>query len=512
MAENNKTVLRCPHCGGSNISPDEKSGQLKCHSCKQLIDAKTANKEGGVGSLVGKVVGEGAKNIVPDEKVILTLKCSSCGAEVVMDARESMTMNCPWCRHLLSMTDKIQNGAVPDLVLPFKISREEAFKKMEEFLSDRRSFANPELVRNFNVENIRGVFLPYVVVDMLVDAKLSGMGEQLVRAYTVGSGDNEETRYDANLYRIERSFELEVDDLTIEASSSRLNHDRRVNTNNIISAIMPFDTENAVAWDPRYLRGYTSERRDLNIDELDRKAKNQTEDIMKYRIMDSIIQYDRGVCWDIMRLNQKGVKWQTAYLPVWLFSVGVKKGDRTILHYIAVNARTGETHGSVPVDMNKIIKLILGVPLALMLLNLIQSFFELYVFGFKASFALLFRPLVPIISIIWMMVTGIISIIKWRKYGDFDVRHDFETETRAKIDKLEESDELVEALHGLKNSQMRNRNDNKKTDVDGSKKRTIDGRNNSSHNLTILIIVGVIFFMMFILPFLVFMSVLLASY
>ena len=140
MAENNKTVLRCPHCGGSNISPDEKSGQLKCHSCKQLIDAKTANKEGGVGSLVGKVVGEGAKNIVPDEKVILTLKCSSCGAEVVMDARESMTMNCPWCRHLLSMTDKIQNGAVPDLVLPFKISREEAFKKMEEFLSDRRSF------------------------------------------------------------------------------------------------------------------------------------------------------------------------------------------------------------------------------------------------------------------------------------------------------------------------------------------------------------------------------------
>ena len=110
------------------------------------------------------------------------------------------------------------------------------------------------------------------------------------------------------------------------------------------------------------------------------------------------------------------------------------------------------------------------------------------------------------------MMTGIISIVKWRKYGDFDVRHDFETETRAKIDKLEESDELVEALHGLKNSQMRNRNDNKKTDVDGSKKRTIDGRNNSNHNLTILIIVGVIFFMMFILPFLVFMSVLLASY
>ena len=512
MAESNKTVLRCPHCGGSNISPDEKSGQLKCRSCKQLIDAKTANKGGGVDTLVGKVIGEGAKNIIPDENVILTLKCSSCGAEVVMDARESMTMNCPWCRHLLSMTDKIQNGAVPDLVLPFKIPREEAFEKMKMFLEDRHSFANSELVRNFKIENIRGVFLPYVIVDMLVDAKLSGMGEQLTRTYTVGSGDDKEIRYDADLYRVERTFELEVDDLTIEASSKRLNHDRRVNTNNIISSIMPFDTENAVEWDPRYLRGYTSERRDLNIDELDRKAKNQTEDIMKYRIMDSITQYDRGVCWDIVRLNQKGVKWKTAYLPVWLFSIGVKKGDRTVLHYIAVNARTGETHGSVPVDLNKIIKLILSVPLALLLLNLVQMFFELYVFGFKASLAVLFRPLVPIISLVWVLVTGIISIYKWRSYGDFYVRHDFEIETRARIDKLTESDELVESLHGLRNRYMRNRNDNKKSDIDGSNKRIIDGRTgHNNDNLALWIIVGMVILPVIMMP-IIFLMVMFFSF
>ena len=507
MASKNGLV-RCPNCGSSYIKQDTEAGKLRCENCRTLFEGELANKAGGIRGHKGEDCGLGAEDLIPGKDVVVTMACPSCGAQVVVNTDEATSVKCHWCRHVLSINEQVSNGAVPDLVLPFKISKRKAQAAITDYISNHVTVVNKDFKDNYKPELVCGVYFPYMIVDVNSKANMSGYAERS----SDGKNLPKNGVWLADVYSVVRNFDLLVDDLTVESSSRRLNQDTMINANYVINTIMPFDTENAVAWDPRYLRGYTSERRDLNIDELDRKAKNQTEDIMKYRIMDSIIQYDRGVCWDIMRLNQKGVKWQTAYLPVWLFSVGVKKGDRTILHYIAVNARTGETHGSVPVDMNKIIKLILGVPLALMLLNLIQSFFELYMFGFKASFALLFRPLVPIISIIWMMMTGIISIVKWRKYGDFDVRHDFETETRAKIDKLEESDELVEALHGLKNSQMRNRNDNKKTDVDGSKKRTIDGRNNSNHNLTILIIVGVIFFMMFILPFLVFMSVLLASY
>ena len=35
--------------------------------------------------------------------------------------------------------------------------------------------------------------------------------------------------------------------------------------NNIINAIMPFDTENCVKWDSNYLKGFSSEKRDVNI-------------------------------------------------------------------------------------------------------------------------------------------------------------------------------------------------------------------------------------------------------
>lgn len=501
MATKNKTVLRCPHCGASNIEPDGKEGKLKCHSCMQVLDAKSANASGNVEKLTGKVIGEGAQNIIPDEDVILTLKCSSCGAEVVINTEEAMTASCPWCRHMLSVTEKLPNGAVPDLVLPFKLSRKDAFEKMRDFLRDRTEHANLQMISEFKEENIRGVFLPYVVIDMRVNAQMSGMGEELVRRYTVGSGDDQETRYDANLYKIERNFELEVDDLTIEASSDKLNHDRKRSTNNVISAIMPFDTENAVDWDPRYLRGYTSERRDLNIAELDRKAKNQTEDILKYQLSSTVKKYDRGICWDIVRLEQKGVQWKTAYLPVWLFSVvEVNKNGAPLKHYIAVNARTGETMGSVPIDKKQLLINTFGWPLLVFLVSRVLSSFKLSS-PLLEGLSELFSSFGVFFIIGWIIGYGIYALMCVSKYRSTMARHNFESETRAKICNLKSEDELVEYLHGLRNSQIRDRNDNLKSDVDNSGKKYVDQTaEQARRQKTILYIVLGIMVGMFAMP------------
>lgn len=495
MATKNKTVLRCPHCGASNIEPDGKEGKLKCHSCKQVLDAKTANASGNVEKLTGKIIGEGAQNIIPDEDVILTLKCSSCGAEVVINTDEAMTASCPWCRHMLSVTEKLPNGAVPDLILPFKLSRKDAFRKMCEFLKDKTEHAKLQMISEFKEENVRGVFLPYVVIDMRVNAQMSGVGEELVRRYTVGSGDDQETRYDANLYKVERDFELEVDDLTIEASSDKLNHDRKTTTNNVISAIMPFDTENAVDWDPRYLRGYTSEKRDLNIAELDRKAKNQTEDILKYNLRSTVSKYNRGICWDIVRLEQKGVQWKTAYLPVWLFSVvEVNKNGAPLKHYIAVNARTGETMGSVPIDKKQLLLNTFGWPLLVLLIIRTLSLIEKSILG-VAAFSTIYSVIGILFIIGWTIGYGIYALICMRKYRSVTARHNFEAETRAKICNLSSNDELIEYLHGLRNSQIHNRNDNLKSDVDNSGKKYVDQTEAQARQQRIIlfVVLGIIF-------------------
>ena len=51
----------------------------------------------------------------------------------------------------------------------------------------------------------------------------------------------------------------------------------------------------------------------------------------------------------------KGQQWKAAYLPVWLYSYQQVSGTKKVLHYVAVNARTKETMGSVPIHMPKLI-------------------------------------------------------------------------------------------------------------------------------------------------------------
>ena len=66
--------------------------------------------------------------------------------------------------------------------------------------------------------------------------------------------------------------------------------------------------------------------------------------------------YDRGVRWDQEHLDVVGERWLTAYLPVWLYSYHEKRaGGKEFLHYVAVNARTGETMGSVPLNQPKLL-------------------------------------------------------------------------------------------------------------------------------------------------------------
>ena len=63
-------------------------------------------------------------------------------------------------------------------------------------------------------------------------------------------------------------MDFTVDDLPLESSRERGNLDTRINTNNIINTILPFDTKNAVKWNASYLTGCTSEKRDLDVEHL----------------------------------------------------------------------------------------------------------------------------------------------------------------------------------------------------------------------------------------------------
>jgi hypothetical protein len=345
-------ITRCPSCGATDVQLRPSAGTLICLFCRHEWSEARLDEHvetGDIGSLRGVHIGSGAAAIDDAAATLMTLKCGGCGAEVVINLTEQVASRCHWCRHTLTINEQIPNGAVPDAVLPFSVTHEQAVAAIRAFAGKRRTFADRAFVRDFTPENVVGVYMPYMVIDANASASVTGFGEIETRRYTRGSGDDKETYYDADIYAVERHVDFTTDDLTIEASAERATMNR-TNTNNIINTILPFDTENAVKWNANYLNGFTSERRDLDVADRTPELENQLLSIARSQVAPSTKPYDRGVRWEQERLEVHGVRWLAMCLPVWLYSYYHEKNGKAMVHYIAVNGRTGEVMGSVPVS------------------------------------------------------------------------------------------------------------------------------------------------------------------
>lgn len=352
-------VNRCPKCGSTEIQLRVTTGMLVCLFCRhEWAEAQVEpliSGEGDLTDLRGTTVASGASDIDPSVAGVLTLKCAGCGSEVVVNTAEAMSSRCHWCRHVLTVNDQVPNGAVPDAVLPFSVTHDQAVQRIREFAGKRRMFAHKRFKQEFTPENVVGVYMPYLVVDGNAAADVYGVGEVETRRYTRKQGDTEVTYYDADVYQVQRGVHFTVDDLTIESSAERANMDTLVNTNNIINAILPFDTKNAVQWNASYLTGFTSERRDQDVSAVQPVLEHQLLSIARSQVGDSVRGYNRGVRWESERLEVKGTRWVSMYLPIWLYSYYHEEGGRGMVHYIAVNGRTGETMGSVPVSRGRLL-------------------------------------------------------------------------------------------------------------------------------------------------------------
>lgn len=435
---------KCPKCGSTDISLNVSTGKLRCNFCRHEFESeKISGMQTDIKELSGEILGSGATDIIADTKDVLTFKCSSCGAEVVIDTASSTQARCHWCRNVLSINQQIPNGAIPDVVLPFAVTKDEAKSQIEKFVGSRKFFAHPKFKKEFTTQNIMGVYFPYMLVDINSHVTLVGQGEKSVRSYTKGSGNNSKTYYDADLFNIKREFDLSIEGLTVESNSDRLNSSSG-KTNNVINAIMPFDVENCVKYDANFLRGYTSEKRDINILQLKPLVKKQSQDVARFSANETLSEYDRGVCWNLEDLNVKGQQWKAAYLPVWLYSYQQVKGNKSTLHYVAVNARTKETMGSVPIHMP--------------LLILVSLFVEFL--GYLGMTYIEFDT-----NYIFLLSGVLYFIIMYSRYRNSGARHKHELETKNEMRNLQRVDNYVERLTGLESSHMRDANN---TFVNGS--------------------------------------------
>ncbi|WP_240613172.1 TFIIB-type zinc ribbon-containing protein [Brachybacterium endophyticum] len=356
---------KCPRCGSSDIHYRVESRALVCSYCRHAWNEDNAERafrlDTPIQELSGENVASGAQDVQAGDAMV-TIKCQGCGAEVVVKSDETLQARCHWCRQVLSINHQIPNGAVPDAVLPFTLTREQAVEQIQGFVSSRRTFANRAFVREFVPENVKGVYMPCMVVDGNLHTDLRGTGEITTRTYTVQrrvSRDRtvSERYWDASVHELGRSFDILVDDLTAGSSRQYDRTDSSQATNYILDAVQPYDTREALVFNSNYLSGFTSERRDLDIDDLDERVEDKFLSIAREKARPTIAQYDRGVRWEREGIAIRGTRWVTMYVPVWLYSYYHRTAKGSYVHYIAVNGRTGKTMGSVPVSHPRIFAL-----------------------------------------------------------------------------------------------------------------------------------------------------------
>lgn len=431
---------KCPKCGATEITLNERIGKLRCDFCRFEFEPKKVEElESDITKIEGQIIGSGATDIVASTDEVMTFKCSSCGAEVVIDTSSKLQARCHWCRNILSVNEQIPNGSIPDVVLPFSVTKDTAKGDIEKFVGKRKFYAHPKFKSEFNTNNIMGVYFPYMVVDVNSHANFVGKGEEGVRRYVKGSGEDAKTYYDADLYEVEREFDLAIDGLTIESSSDRLNKKSSNKTNNVINAIMPFDIDNCAKYNSNYLKGYTSEKRDINVEDLKNIVDVQAKDIARHKANETLTNYDRGVAWSKEDFYIKGEQWSAAYLPVWLYSYQQVSGDKKVLHYVAVNARTRKTMGSVPIYMPKLI----GISAFVEVLGILAMVFTDFDYN-------------------WLfLLSGIIYfLIIYFKYRNSNARHKYERDTKSQMSNLRKVDNYIERRTGLTSSTMSGANNN----------------------------------------------------
>ncbi|MCQ2372794.1 MAG: hypothetical protein MJ050_01815 [Phascolarctobacterium sp.] len=96
--------------------------------------------------------------------------CPNCGAVVVIDSTEA-TAKCDFCGTKMVNSNFVESDAFPELIIPFKITLEEAKEELRKWIKDNSSKEEAKKLQN-RVDEMKGYYLPYQVVKGPVNGKV----------------------------------------------------------------------------------------------------------------------------------------------------------------------------------------------------------------------------------------------------------------------------------------------------------------------------------------------------
>ncbi len=261
--------------------------------------------------------------------------CTTCGAELALTGTETSSF-CAYCGQPTIVYNRMEKTLMPDYIIPFNVPKEKALEIIRKRLNS--GYLIPRKVRDFEVERLRGIYIPY----WLFDASYS---DSMVISSKVKSGKTTVTKY----YRVNTQCNLFY--YPVDASKA-LN-------DSISRKLEPYDYSGMRPFNIAYMSGFYSDRFDMSADTMMMtsmyRAQAQMYDIASKKVPGSPIgMTDSSPMFHVRK------KYYTM-LPAWFMTFRYEGMPYTIM----VNGQNGKVIGAVPYDKKRLYALIGGLSLAL---------------------------------------------------------------------------------------------------------------------------------------------------
>lgn len=264
--------------------------------------------------------------------------CKSCGGEVIINGTEAST-KCLYCGNTAVVFSRIAKQKRPAAILPFKLSSNDAVAAVRERFGSGMFI--PKSVKDFTPDQVRGIYIPYWIVNCRHKGKVVVSGN-------VRSGNRTRTEYFGRAGRMNiAGLPLDGSAMLSDDSSSRLE---------------PYNLNDLTAFSEEYLLGFYSNISDITYGSLKRAASKRADAYFDELVLKNI--HDAGsprICSEehITEVDYKTLKY--AMLPAWFVTYTHKGVHNTVV----VNGQTGKVVCGVPWDKKLFFLLVTAAGLVL---------------------------------------------------------------------------------------------------------------------------------------------------
>lgn len=314
---NTADSTKCPSCGGNLVfSVSEQA--LTCSFCGNSFSPEKLD-------LLKQIKIYDTETSDTKENDKNEIVCNACGARVITEKNTTSTF-CAFCGSPSLVTQRLTKRFRPDYVIPFKITKEEAQRKIREFAKTGK-YVPGDFFANRNLKRLTGVYVPFWLMNSRCKLHANGIA---FKNHIDGR----------DKYNIISDMDIRFKNVPFDGAIDF--------EDDLMESVEPFDYSELKPFTTSYLQGFYAQRYDLTADRLSDRILGRLQRYGRESVGASLAGYDayeNSIC--LARPYE--LQQSYAMLPIWLMTY--EYGGR--IYKIAVNGQTGKVDGFLPVNKFK---------------------------------------------------------------------------------------------------------------------------------------------------------------